>query len=81
MYVIKEREVNIMQITRLSYKKRIKLLNLMNEFDFVSDEAYAHWIENGIPDSADKDDIEYIAKNDDLFALVCSAFWEAFCMV
>lgn len=56
---------------------RLKGLKGMNEHEFDTDEAYAYWIENGIPDAASDDDIRYIAENVEVYCEVVNAFMTA----
>lgn len=56
---------------------RKTILEDMRNYEFETDEAGIHWIEEGIPDEACDEDIEYIASNDEVFIEVCAAFVEA----
>lgn len=58
-------------------KARRAHLNEMNAHEFKSDEAYVYWIENGIPDEASEDDLEFIAENVEIYNEVCEAFKKA----
>lgn len=58
-------------------KARLDRLNEMNAHEFETDEAYAYWIENGIPDEASDDDIQYIAENVEIYNDVCEAYLQA----
>ena len=55
-------------------KARRAHLDEMNAHEFESDEAYVYWIENGIPDEASEDDIQYIAENVEIYNDVVIAF-------
>lgn len=56
---------------------RLDRLNEMNAHEFETDEAYAHWIENGIPAAASDDDIRFMAENMEVYAEVCEAYVQA----
>lgn len=58
-------------------KARFKGLKEMNAHEFDTDEAYVYWIENGIPDAASDDDIQYIAENVEVYCEVVNAFMTA----
>lgn len=56
---------------------RLNGLKAMNTHEFDTDEAYAYWIENGVPDAASDDDIRFIAENMEVYAEVCEAYIQA----
>ena len=58
-------------------KARRAHLDEMNAHEFETDEAYVYWIENGIPDEASEDDLEFIAENITIYNEVCEAFAKA----
>ena len=61
-------------------KARRAHLDKMNAHEFDTDEAYVYWIENGIPDEASEDDIQYIAENVEIYNEVVIAFKRALIM-
>lgn len=61
-------------------KARRAHLDEMNAHEFETDEAYVYWIENGIPDEASDDDIQYIAENVEIYNEVVIAFKRALIM-
>lgn len=61
-------------------KARLDHLHEMNAHEFETDEAYVYWIENGIPDEASDDDIQYIAENVEIYNDVVIAFKRALIM-
>lgn len=58
-------------------KARLKGLKEMNAYEFETDEAYVYWIEEGIPDEASEDDLNFIAENVEIYNEVCEAFAKA----
>ena len=61
-------------------KARLEKLHKMNTHEFESDEAYVYWIENGIPDEASEDDLDFIAENIEIYNEVVIAFKRALIM-
>ena len=59
---------------------RLDRLNEMNAHEFETDEAYVYWIENGIPDEASEDDLDFIAENIEIYNEVVIAFKRALIM-
>lgn len=58
-------------------KARRAHLDEMNAYEFETDEAYVYWIEEGIPDEASEDDLNFIAENVEIYNEVCEAFAKA----
>lgn len=58
-------------------KARRAHLDEMNAYEFATDEAYVYWIEEGIPDEASEDDLNFIAENVEIYNEVCEAFAKA----
>lgn len=58
-------------------KARRAHLDEMNAHEFATDEAYVYWIEEGIPDEASEDDLDFIAENVEIYNEVCEAFAKA----
>lgn len=61
-------------------KARRAHLDEMNAHEFATDEAYVYWIEEGIPDEASEDDLDFIAENVEIYNEVCVAFKRALIM-
>lgn len=61
-------------------KARLEKLKKMNAHEFESDEAYVYWIEEGIPDEASEDDLDFIAENIEIYNEVVIAFKRALIM-
>lgn len=62
---------------RKDVEARKKHLHEMNAYEWVTDEAYCYWIEEGIPDEASDDDINFIAENIEVYNDVCEAYLHA----
>ena len=58
-------------------KARRAHLDEMNAHEFETDEAYCYWIEEGVPDEASEDDLNFIAENVEIYNEVCEAFTKA----
>lgn len=58
-------------------KLRVQLLEVMDR-DVrnlaANDDVFEYWLENGVPDGADKDILTEIAEYDDLFTDICRAY-------
>lgn len=56
---------------------RLSHIKEMNSHEWNTDEAYLYWIENGVPDEASDDDLNFIASNIDIYNEVCEAYFKA----